>query len=315
MRKHKGTACHLIDGGLTPFLMLASDFYDARSTTIGKNSFMTDRGIYGAVQFAGDALDVSSSHMNLRLGFDVKSLDNGCALAISNLAEDDMLPEALHLFRGDGEIVHRSDLLNDDDVLIAHAAQHSLPSWTGSATFIEAENRNARNSSNVIELAPFLNTHNKWASMSLEDHLDDIIKDGGQQRSKSMQHIGIEYARPINPKVVPHFLVHLARIKLPFTRIVIQRSIAQLHSGAIDDLNAFDQMMFVHAGKSLLVLDIPTIHSCWAVSYKRYKTKIESLEFYAEDGACVGVIFSDCEGQPCQTKHWNDLVYSLPTKD
>ena len=306
-----GNQCKLLDGGLSPLPMIVPELFDAAATTVGPNSLLHDRGQFAPVQFADTPFDRCSDRIIVRTNRDDHAQVPSCSVAVSDGQAESGRPPALHVFSGDGRIIHRVEIVNPDDALILAAATARMKDWTGSLALLEQENRTQERSGNVISLAPHIRFRRPWEDRTLEDHLDEIIVDGGPMRKRQLERQTARNAARINPAVALHFFDYLARRRLPLAHVFAQTGILQAHIGSIDAVDVLDGYALLTMGRAIAAIEIGQIAQCWVVAYATGPAPITALEFYDDADRCIAALLPPDDDTET-TSDWALLLSTLP---
>ncbi|MEM6384551.1 MAG: hypothetical protein AAF739_17945, partial [Pseudomonadota bacterium] len=189
----------------------------------------------------------------------------------------------------------------------------SFEEWRGSTRLFQSENKAPQRKDNVVSLMPHLQARRQWSSMSFGDHLDDILKDGGPGRLRTLRTCKPEEVRKIDPHVLEHVLLHLVQRRLPFLQIVTSRGLMQSHYGTLDFANVEDGLLFLHSGHSMMVLDLDAIAHVYSVMRCDAGVDVPMLEIYDTMDRCIAVLACDVDEQRTPLNQWRDIITSLPS--
>lgn len=307
-----GNACRLLDGGLEIVDMLVPELLNPIAVTAGSGSLLTDQGRFAPIQFAGMRFSCNPKEITLRSSQPELAGRGKCLVAISEVESENRQPPAIHVFSEAGQIVHRIHLSHPDDELILHAVGTAARTWKGSIAFLAEENGAQDPSQGVISLAPYLTARDRWTTMTLANHLDQIIADGGPSRLRTLQQVKDRTAWQIETQVLWPFLHHLARIGHEFTRIVPQPTLLQASAGSLDGFRNQDGLLFLSAGASTTVVDLSAVHQCWAVTYHTGYNPLLAIEIYDAANRCLAAFLVDQQASHEVRVSWHRLVCSLP---
>lgn len=307
-----GERCRLLKGGLEPLNMMAPEFFDPVATTIGPNSLITDRGRYAPLQFGNMRFRCNSHRIAVRTSRADPAYEEKCLVAIAEFDTGRRWSAGLHVFNDHGRIVHRIDLPHADDELVLAAAGGTAQTWHGALAFLEQDN--AEPESNVISLAPYIAARDKWDRFSLEDHLDDIIVDGGRSRLKRLRRLGLENAWPVSRAVLPSMFGHLEHQRVDFTRIVPQPTLLQANRGPLDGVRLRQNLALLYCKDSIMALDLSSVAECWIVAYGSDGHRLPALELYDGNDMCQALFLVDRSAPVASLASWGDLLGSLPRR-
>ena len=312
LKSSLGNACRLLDGGLEPANLIVPEFYSPVATTAGPNSLLTSRGRFAPLQFAGMRFRCSSGEIAVRTNRETPAFEQKCLVAVSDLDEEERRPAAIYICSDAGQIVHRIDLIDPDDELIFAAATATAQTWSGPVAFLAEENRACEPSSNVIQLSPYLTTRNRWQAMTLEEHLDEIIADGGRKRVRKLRRLSKDIAWQIYHPVLAAFLNHLTHQQTDCTRIVPQPTLLQANSGPLSGFRLRERLALLYTEDSITALDLSSIQDCWAAVYGSKDDAVLALELYDREEMCLAVLLVDRSATSFARSRWQELILSLP---
>ena len=310
LKTNLGEHCRLLEGGLEPLNMMVPEFFDPIATTIGANSLIMDRGRYAPVQYGNMRFHCESHQITLRTSRASPAYEEKCFLAIAEFDADRRRSAGLHVFDDSGRIIHRIDLPHADDELVLAAAGAIAQTWNGSVAFLEQDN--ADPSSNVIALAPYIAARDRWHRLSLEEHLDDIIADGGRSRLKRLRQTGSDKAYRVKTAVLPALFSYLETEKIDFTRIVPQPTLLQANRGVLDGVRIRQNLALLYCEDAMMVLDLASVADCWVVAYGPDEHPLLGLEVFDSDGMCQAVFINDTLAPAELLTRWCDILASLP---
>lgn len=314
-KKNFGERCRLVQGGLEPIDMIIPELLSPVATTAGPFSLMTDRGRYAPLQFANMAFSCTLGAINVRTSQTRPAFDNRCLVAVLEHDEERRSPSGFQIFSDGGSIVHRIHLVHDHDQFVMKAAGATIRTWNGPLAFLANENDSAAAKDNVIPLMPHLATRCQWQEMRLEDHLNEIMTDGGPMRRLRLRRSSDKIAWQIPRSILPAFLFHLAEQKTEFSRVIPRPTLLQAHHGPLDDFQLQKNVVLLFSGSCMTALDLAAVEDFYAVSYGDPRDAMVAIELYDTGGMCLAVLFADQEATAFTRAPWRDLVRSLPRLD
>lgn len=312
LKKNLGGACRLLDGGLEPVNMIVPEFFSPVATTSGATSVLSERGRFGPIQFANMHFRCRRGEIALRTSRQTPAFEDKCLVAISDLDEGERRPPAMHIFSDTGRIVHRIDLTHADDGLVLASACSIAATWDGPVAFLGNENRRSSCADNVISLLPYLEARQNWHGRTLEDHLDEVICDGGRTRLRTLRQLPNNSAWEIDRPVLPAFLNHLANQKVDCTRIVPQPTLLQASCGPLDSLRLRQNLALLYSGDAIMAIDLSSIAQCWAVVYGDAGDPVIALELYDRDDMCVALLLTEQSADQAARLKWHGMILALP---
>lgn len=310
LQRDIGEVCYEPKHSIQSFAQMASLFYNPYTCTMGRNSIISDQAPISSIQYRGSKFVNKPGEVSLRLG-SVRGKGASRCVVVNREGRNDIpqLP-SMHVYSADGIIVHRTDVHEMDDVMTLMSACHD------SAPLLSSTNKQAESttSDNVISFADYRQMSKSWYRRSRDEHLDDLIVDGGVSRYKQLVEIDESAAFQVDANVLPWFLEYLYQQSYPFSRMVPQPGILQSSSGPIGDFAIDNDFIYLYSQQSIMVMDLQAIGEVWAVNYlPEDPVSSMALEFYDKSGACMGLFTgADSEGSGVDT-FWNRLVLSLPS--
>lgn len=308
-----GKKCRFLSGGISPLHSIAPDFFNVSAMTVGSNGVLSARGQVAPLQYPGERFTCTPGSISLRVSHANTPDDRSCLVAVSEAVPGHRRPMAMHVFNHDGGLVHRLDMLESDDELILAAASAAQKSWNGNVRTFEQDNLGNRQSSNVVALMPQMVRGKNWKLLPIKDHLDHVIRDGGEQRYWRLKSLSASQVRRIDHRLLPNFLDFLSLHRRAFVRVFVRKSLAQAHHGSVHLIDVIDDVVMAYSKNSVLALDLKAIEAAFLVPYAAQSGRSFALETYDRNGDCLAMFLQDEEEVRIGQVDWNQLVLSLPT--
>ncbi|MBO6920370.1 MAG: hypothetical protein JJ858_18225 [Rhizobiaceae bacterium] len=272
---------------------------------------LADRGSIDHIQLSGSPFQVEQNKIIVRLNNQDVISQNDCQLAVTQTDQTQRHPPALHLFNQSGQITHRVDLSENDDVLILAASlasqiERQKPEiFSKKSAFEEPTN-------NVISMKSFLQAKHLPQQMSVEDNLDDVLTDGGLSRFNKLQNLDSNHAWQVNELMLPYFLRHMTQVKFIFTRLFVASNILQGHTSDIAALNLEGHLLSIYSKGSVGILDFSAVAQAWVINYSGNGRSIPALEIYDKRGNCMAIFLPEKRPYGFMCDDWSEMLYSFP---
>ena len=293
-------ACRL-DADAETLALILPLFGRPSASTLGPYALLNERGAYGPAQLAGRNPRRSCARLALRL-----APGHGEVLIRTAADPGRRIPAALHLFDASGAIVHRTEIAAPEDLVTLEAVTRQL--GTNAAPVVPP----------VVAPQPFLpslpairQARALWPIADRQRHFDDLVVDGGKRRASCLPHLGKENARRVDPRRIGGFLQLLARAGVAFTRSVIRPGCVQSFTGMAEILPSKANLTLLHAGASLMALDLSAVAGCWLTARAQGGERSTMLELYDSDGAAIAVFDGDETLCVRQRNIWDRLAATL----
>ncbi len=289
----------ILEADAATLALILPHFEQAAAVTSGPCALMAEFGGYARPRLAGQPLRPPSARIELRLAPTGREI-----LAATPADPARRLPAGLHLFDPCGETLHRAELAHPEDLLALAAFEADLVS---AAPPPPAERAPSLPSLPIIRQARAL-----WWEAEPHRHLDDLLIDGGRARAHCLPHLGAEAARRVDPLVLDHLLVHLARRGTAFQRAAVRPGAAQLHAGPLEAVAPEGGLLRLKAGASLMALDLEKLAACWLTRCGQGWARSSALELYDAEGFCFALFRPHPEADLVLRLEWERLLASLP---
>ncbi|MEM1232132.1 MAG: hypothetical protein AAGI15_16460 [Pseudomonadota bacterium] len=158
-------------------------------------------------------------------------------------------------------------------------------------------------------LQPTINARAHWHCLDAKGHLEAVRCDGGRMRRKTLPRMGKDRARAIDGAALPHWLAHLYRQGVVYTRIVAGEHWMQADASDITGLSVDRGHLLMHSRLGVATLALSKIDSCWHTRFRSPTGPLSFVEVYSSDGQCLAVL---APYRNYLLEPWNALTASIP---